>query len=113
MRSAQASGPSDLTASASAAPPVARSTAHEATARATWNGSMWPAASGKRSLEMPLTYWASPSVPRWTLLTPARSKRRPIWATACSQKSPGASPTQPRRTGSTRRALPPPRSLPA
>ena len=76
---------------------------------------MWPSLSAAKDMaEMPLTYWASPSVPSDTLSTLPRSKRLPTCATASRQNSPGATPTQPRRTGSTRETLPPSvASLPA
>ena len=107
MAPAHASAPSDLRTETSRDP--SGDGAQRPTALKTWNGSMKPATSANGMEAAPLTYCASPSVPRRTRSTRARSKREPTCATARPRKSPGASPTHPSLTGSTPR----PSSLPA
>ena len=83
MAPAHASAPSDLRTETSRDP--SGDGAQQPPALKTWNGSMKPATSARGMEEAPLTYCASPSVPRRTRSTRARSKRDPTWATAAPE----------------------------
>lgn len=105
---AHAAGPPASRTSRSAHPSLVSLGAQRATARSTWKGPMWPSGSGAKDMApIPLTYWASPSVLSDTRSTLARSNLVPSWATASRQNSPGATPTHPSLTGSTRDTRPP------